>query len=67
MTKNELETDMNSENAYMLGMYVLIIMLYWSEKNLTNCTYLLPNTRSTHKVKNYFPPMTVHRFGLDPQ
>ena len=46
---------------------VLMIMLYWSDKIWRNCTYLLPNTRSTHTVKNYFPPITVHRFGVDPQ
>ena len=41
---------------------VLMIMLYWSEKISRNCTYLLPNTRSTHTMKNSFPPITVHRF-----
>ena len=46
---------------------VLMTMLYWSEKISRNCTYLLPNTRSTRTVKNYFPPMTVHRLGVDPQ
>ena len=45
---------------------VLMIMLYWSEKISRNCTYLLLNTRSTHTVKSYFPPMTVHRFEVDP-
>ena len=40
-------------------------MLYKSEKISRNCTYLLPNTRSTHTVINYFSPMIVHR--VDPQ
>ena len=44
-----------------------MIILYWSEQISRNCTYLLPNIRSTHTVKNYFPPMTVYRFGVDPQ
>ena len=46
---------------------VLMFMLYWREKISPNCTYLLPNTRSIHTVKNCFPPMTVHRFRVDPQ
>ena len=46
---------------------VLIIILYWREQISRNCTYLLPNKRSTHTVKNYFPPMTVYRFWVDPQ
>ena len=47
---------------------VLIIILYWSEQILQNYTYLLPNKRSTtHTVKNYFPPITVYRFRVDPQ
>ena len=46
---------------------VLMIMLYWRKQIPQNCAYLLPNTKSTHTVKNYFTPMTVHRFGVDPQ
>ena len=45
---------------------VLMIMLYWIGKISRNCTYLLPTSRSAHTVKHYFPPMTVHRFGVDP-
>ena len=45
---------------------VLIIILYWSEQISRNCTYLLLNKNSTHIVKNYPPPMTVNRFGVDP-
>ena len=44
----------------------VMIMLYWSEKISRYCTYLLSNTRSTRIVKNHFPPMTVHGFGVDP-
>ena len=44
-----------------------MIILYWSEKISCNWTYLLPNKSSTHTVKNYFLPMTVYRFGVDPQ
>ena len=46
---------------------VLMIILYRSEQISRNCTYLLPNKRSTHTVKNYFPPMTVYQFVVDPQ
>ena len=45
---------------------VLIIILYWGKQISRNCTYLLSNTRSIHTVKNYFTPMTVYRFGVDP-
>ena len=31
-----------------------------------NCAYLLPNTRSTHTVKNCFPPMTAFDLELTP-
>ena len=43
--------------------------MYWRLccTGVKKLTYLLPNTRSTHTVKNYFPPMTVHRFAVDPQ
>ena len=46
---------------------VLMIVLHWRKQISRSCTYLLPNTRSTHTVKIFFSLMTVYRFGVDPQ
>ena len=45
--------------------------MYWrlcctGVKKSHEIAHLLPNTRSIHTVKS-FSPMTVHRFGVDPQ
>ena len=55
-----------SKSEWGSAQNVLMIILYWSEQISRNCTYLLPNKRATHTVKNYFPPMTVYRLGVDP-
>ena len=60
-------TTFCSKSEWGSNQNVLMIILYWSEQISRNCTYLLPNKSSTHTVKNYFSPLTVYRFRVDPQ
>ena len=67
-----------SAGLYILGFFAVNLSggqpkMYWwlycTEVNKSHeIVYIYAaNTRSTHTVRNYFPPMTVYRFGVDPQ
>ena len=65
-----LEIELQDYKTISLGYFAVNLsggqpQMYWWLCCSGVKKYLLPNTRSTHTVKNYFFPMTVHR--VDPQ
>jgi hypothetical protein len=61
-----LTTALCSESDWWSTSNVLMLMLFWNEKNIRNSMYLPPNTRLIHKTNNRLALITVFCFRVAP-